>query len=528
MNAVLRACAAPLRFVSRLFVSRSLGSLRSQLILWNVIALLLLLGGLGISCRYITLSFLMRSVDQELQRRLSMYQQPPSMRKAHEQKEAAARRNIMRLDGDADGDSGQEAAKHSRDATISPDPHDTSGQREENTAEEHLLHPVKDRYGTRLFYPDGRPELPDGNIVIWDAAALTRAQKGETVYSTVRVDDETVRALTVPGFDLHGRRGAAQTAYPLKEVYLAVAGVNSALLLLTPLGLIGAVWFGVALTNRVLRPVHHMTQEAGRIGAEDFSRRLPVSGSDEFSELAATFNGLLERLSAAYEEQKRVLETQRRFTADASHELKTPLTIIKGRSSLALSSSATGADSRRAFAEIDRAADTMARLVQDLLLLARSDEGRMGGDRIEILLREALESARRASFREGQAPVTLRIETETCVIGNEMELIRLFRNLLDNSAQYTPSDGRITVTARVEAGQSIVTVTDTGVGIAPEHLPHLGERFYRVDASRSRPTGGTGLGLSLCRSIALAHQGTLDFTSTPGVGTTVRVRLPLP
>src|SRR5262249_18756272 len=144
---------------------------------------------------------------------------------------------------------------------------------------------------------------------------------------------------------------------------------------------------GAFLTDRVLRRVRRTAQAAERItvgGAEDFSARLPVIGSDEFSELAQTFNGLLGRLETAFheqrrllEQQKRSLEQQRRFTGDASHELKTPLTVIRGRASLALSGESSEADYRRALEEIDRASEMMSHLVQDLLLLARSDGGQL-------------------------------------------------------------------------------------------------------------------------------------------------------
>jgi signal transduction histidine kinase len=253
-----------------------------------------------------------------------------------------------------------------------------------------------------------------------------------------------------------------------------------------------------------------------------------VSGNDEFAELADTFNGLLGRLDASFQEQKRALELQRRFTADASHELKTPLTIVKGNTSLALSRASIDDNSRHTLTEIDRAADTMSQLVQDLLLLARSDSGQLGGHRIEMLLREILETAASQATPNGGPPVRLKVEPEDlCVMGNEAELVRVFRNLLDNALCHTPSDGCISVSAHSSDGAVLVTVEDTGTGIAPEHLSHLGERFYRVDAARSRPTGGTGLGLSICKSILKAHAGGMEIESAVGKGTRVCVSLPI-
>jgi signal transduction histidine kinase len=142
-------------------------------------------------------------------------------------------------------------------------------------------------------------------------------------------------------------------------------------------------------------------------------------------------------------------------------------------------------------------------------------------------VRSVLEQASaRVSSQEG-APVRIVVCEESLrVVGNGEELIRLFVNLLENARRYTPADGQITMEARREGGQAVITVRDTGCGIAPEHLPHLGERFYRVDPSRARPDGGAGLGLSICRSIAEAHGGELAFESEVGAGTAVTVTLP--
>src|SRR5262249_50722079 len=149
-----------------------------------------------------------------------------------------------------------------------------------------------------------------------------------------------------------------QYAYPLKDVCLAISGIDTALWLLLPVCLVGAGWMGSALTNRILRRVQWMTQAAGSIGPHEFDKRLPSVGNDEFAEMANTFNGLLCGRKTAYEEQARSLKLQKRFTADASHELKTPLTIVKGTASLALSKNSIGEDTRKTITEIDKAADT--------------------------------------------------------------------------------------------------------------------------------------------------------------------------
>ncbi len=321
--------------------------------------------------------------------------------------------------------------------------------------------------------------------------------------------------------------GAVQVAFPLTDINRAIASLNRTLLTLAPLALLIAGAGGAFLTDRALRPVRHISQAAEQIEAKDLSGRLPVTGKDEFSELARTFNAMLGRLEEAFTLLEKAFEQQRRFTADASHELRTPLTVIKANTSLALRGTRTVEDYRRALEAADRAADMTTSIVQDLLLLARSDAGNLGLSADVMPIQQVLERASEAVRNPENAPVRLNIfDADLSVVGNENELIRLFSNLLENAARHTPVDGTITVTAHSEEKTLVVTVADTGEGIPPEHLPHVTERFYRVDASRTRPSGGTGLGLAICRSIVEAHGGTLSITSAVGKGTTVTVTLP--
>jgi signal transduction histidine kinase len=176
---------------------------------------------------------------------------------------------------------------------------------------------------------------------------------------------------------------------------------------------------------------------------------------------------------------------------------------------------------------MNRAADAMSRLVQDLLMLARADADRLGHDRIALPVREALQRAA-SGLRRTACPARIDVpDTALCVLGNEDEVTRLFANLLDNAARYTPADGSVCVSASREDDLVRVTIADTGIGIAPDHLVHLGERFYRADQSRTRGEGGSGLGLSICKSIVEAHGGSIAFESVVGRGTTVTVRLPV-
>jgi signal transduction histidine kinase len=260
-----------------------------------------------------------------------------------------------------------------------------------------------------------------------------------------------------------------------------------------------------------------------------------VEGHDELSELAATFNGMLGRLEQAFLRLALALEQQRRFTADASHELRTPLTIIKAHTSLALEEERTNQEYRQALVAADRAADATTRIVQDLLLLARADAGQLrpeappAGMRRPTPIREVLDSAAEAFRGPAIAPIRIELpDPSPAVPGDRSQLVRLFSNLLENAVRHTPPDGRIVVSVAEQPPGLVVRVADTGEGISPEHLPHVCERFYRVDAARTRRQGGTGLGLAICASMVEAHGGSLAIDSVVGRGTTVTVRLPGP
>jgi signal transduction histidine kinase len=238
--------------------------------------------------------------------------------------------------------------------------------------------PRGDTFWPRHFDLNGLPLNPADTRTLWDPAALADARQGRERRARIVTNGEPLLVQSVPVIEKGEIIGVAQVAYPLAEVEQARAGLDAALLTLIPLGLLGAGAAGSFLTDRVLKRVRGATRAAEQISARDFSARLPVSGNDEFSELADTFNNLLGRLETAFQQQERALEQQRRFTADASHELKTPLTVIKGTASMALAGDGTDARARRSFQDIDRAADAMGHLVQDLLLLARSDGGQLG------------------------------------------------------------------------------------------------------------------------------------------------------
>lgn len=309
-----------------------------------------------------------------------------------------------------------------------------------------------------------------------------------------------------------GRLDASIQAFRIILPVLGLTSVATALLL---------SW---AIAGRALRPVARMTQTAQTITlSQDLTRRIEMpTHQDELGRLARTFNEMLESIEAAY-------SAQQRFVSDASHELRAPLTAIQGNLELlSRHRSMPGVEREEALAEVTREANRLSRLVADLLALARADAGAPLKHRLLDLDEVVLDAYREArQLSQGQT-LTLDSFEPIQVTGDEDRLKQLLLILLDNAIKYTPTDGQVTLgLQRQEIGNKI-TVRDTGVGISPEDLPHVFERFYRADPARGRDPGGTGLGLPIARWIVEQHGGKIALESQPGQGTIAIVYLPHP
>jgi two-component system OmpR family sensor kinase len=276
---------------------------------------------------------------------------------------------------------------------------------------------------------------------------------------------------------------------------------------------------GNILLERALRPIESIASAASQITTgDDLSRRIPYNGPpDELGQLTEVFNATLGRLEDLF-------QVQRRFVADVSHELRTPLTVIQANADL-IRRYGADPDSLEAIASETK---HMTRLIGDLLMLAQADAGELPilqeNVELDTLVLDAYNRAR--VLDQNGATVELGRFEPVRVSGDEDRLKQLVLNLVSNAVKYTPAEGRVTLSVWPEGNKALIAVADTGEGIPPEDLPHIFDRFYRVDKARARKQGGAGLGLSIAQWIAESHGGRIAVESAPGVGTTFTVRLP--
>ncbi len=384
-----------------------------------------------------------------------------------------------------------------------------------------------DRYFERLDpfgrLDPGQPPFGPGKLPL-SPQARKNASEGLPTFETMEgLGPYPVRVLTWPVIKAGRVISLVQVGMSRENVYATQRRFLLAMAAVLPIALLLAGGGGWMLARRALRPVDRMTETARRISAEHLTGRVVETGAgDELDRLGQTLNAMLGRLDAAFQEM-------RQFTADASHELQTPLTILKGEMEVALRSPRSPEEYQRILKSALEEIDRIARLVDGLLLLARADAGVLRMDRRPADLAQLVEEvygqtrilaeARSVNLRLGPVePIS--------VPGDYAHLRRLLLNLVDNAVKYTLPDGRVTISLQPSGGWASIRVEDTGMGIPPEDQARIFQRFYRSAEARSRGEGGAGLGLCIARSIAEAHGGRIEVESATGRGSTFTVLLP--
>lgn len=345
----------------------------------------------------------------------------------------------------------------------------------------------------------------------WQGTVSVGDDQEVRVYSRTVADDGKVFAIIQVGASLN------QVQNVLKQVTTELLVAAFCVLLL---GALGSYW----LAGRAFAPIRRLIEVARTIKAGDLRQRVPVPRtSDEVQALALTFNEMLAGL-------EQTLNRQRRFVSDASHELRTPVAVIRSKTDLALQQPGELEEYVTVLRQINGESERLGRLVSDLLALARADEGKNHFEMETVplhLLAEAV--AANAEPLALERDISLRVEADSPVNvrGDEARLIQVIMNLLDNAIRYTNAGGSVTLSVASTRDQATLTVRDTGIGIQPEHLPRIFDRFYRVDSARTHKLdSNSGLGLSIVDWIVRVHHGTIDVESQPGHGSTFVVTLP--
>lgn len=393
----------------------------------------------------------------------------------------------------------------------------------------------------RLWNAQGAPSGASSDATAFPATpdALRAALIGQATFQTIQVGQAHVRVYTMPirasavaqedgaGSQAGNVVGVLQVALPLGANEAAMQHLIMLMALLVPGAMVLAAAGGWILASQALSPIARITRMAGELSASDLSLRIPPAPrDDEIGRLVTTLNGMLGRLDAAF-------RRQRQFTADASHELRSPLaTIIANLELIRAGTAHTPAQNTLEYTlgDIKTEAERMRAIVNDLLLLARADANQITIEREPVAMDELVldvVAQRQARARHKGLRLTAGRVSPSQVLGEDARLIQVLLNLVDNALAYTPPGGLVALSVETEGAWAEVRVRDTGIGIGPEDLPRIFERFYRADPARARDSGGSGLGLAICAWIVEAHGGTITATSAPGQGSTFTARLPL-
>ena len=357
-----------------------------------------------------------------------------------------------------------------------------------------------------------------------DPALEARAFAGEVSFGDTRRGRAIYRGVYYPFRDPEGHKLVAVVAIPkgpLERTLWSLLGALGASLVV---GGLGAAWGANHLARRLTRPLERIAEGARAVGETSLSARIPeVSPDEELRQVTAILNEMLGRLEAAF-------QTERRFLADASHELRSPLSNVRGTIEVALRRPRSEHEYRETLAASLAEIERLSRLVNSLLTLSRADAGQLPFTFAPCQLAAIAEDAVKAhASRAAERDVRLDLAAPEPldVLADADRLREVIDNLIDNALRYSPPGSAVVVSVRREGDRARLSVQDSGPGLSPDEQTHVFDRFYRADRSRARHSGGTGLGLSIAKAIVGAHRGTLSVLSAPGRGCTFLVDLPV-
>jgi two-component system OmpR family sensor kinase len=352
---------------------------------------------------------------------------------------------------------------------------------------------------------------------------LERALKGEIVYETIGSRRPRLRMITLPIMDNKKVNSIVQVGTSLEDFDETMTKLLIILIIGIPTSLSATIMVGYFMAKKALKPVDQIRKAAVKISSTNLDERIDIGGRrDELARLAETFNAMISRLKDAF---LRVNQ----FSLDVSHELKTPLTILKGETEVALRKDRDKEDYKRLLVSSLEEVDRMTRIIDDLLFLSKADPRDVRMNIEDIPLRDlVIEVFMDMKIFADKKGIDLEVKdlADVRVKGDELKLRRMFLNIVENGIKYTQKGGRVEVSSLANDGYVRVDVKDNGVGISADDLKYIFDRFYQADRSRRRE-GGSGLGLSISKWIAEAHKGSIHVESRPSEGSLFSIKLPI-
>jgi two-component system, OmpR family, sensor kinase len=349
-----------------------------------------------------------------------------------------------------------------------------------------------------------------------DAGGIVTTGDGLSTIST----DETgkLRVLTKPIAGGGGRIGTFRVADPLTSVDQALASLRNRFIAVGLGALLLSAVIAIWLANLITRPLRRMAAVASEVDSGDLTHRIDYSGDDEVGVLADSFNHMMDRLEEGF-------RLQRDFVSDASHELRSPLTVLRGRIEQLADHSGDREVVVAEAAQLMREVRRMERLTDDMLTLAKAERGGLVQPR-RMPLDDFVEDLRRDLPLLGERRYSVESSIHGELEADPDRLAQVLRNLVANAVRHTVAEGHIVISIGSENGSAVFAVKDDGTGIEPDQLDRIFDRFHRTDEGRSRAEGGSGLGLAIAQAIVEAHGGTISASSRPGQGATIRFRIP--
>jgi two-component system OmpR family sensor kinase len=353
--------------------------------------------------------------------------------------------------------------------------------------------------------------------------ALERAMRGEIVYETIERTKPRLRMVTIPIMDNKKVTSVVQVGTSLEDFDETIRKLLLIMIISIPTSIIVTIVVGYFMAKKALKPVEQIRRAAVKISSSNLDEKIDITGRrDELGRLAETFNAMIGRLKDAFQRINQ-------FSIDVSHELKTPLTILKGETEVALRKEREKDDYQKLLLSNLEEIDRMSCIIDDLLLLSKADTKEIKLNMEEVALRDLImDVCMNMKIVADKKSVELQISEleDVRLKGDELKLRRMLLNVVENGIKYSHVGGKVSISSYINDGYAWIDVKDDGIGISEEDIKYVFDRFYRADRSRKRESG-SGLGLSIGRWIAGVHKGSIEVKSQPAQGSVFTIKLPI-